>query len=122
MAGTQALGMLSIAPSILGKSMDRTSTEDTEGSFLVPRIVSLAQSMAIARRDDVPTGTPPLVRLVLLDSAAFHCRHAFDEMQGRARALHNMTVVLRKLVCEFPIAVTPPASYCDSLASHHRSF
>ncbi|ETV89442.1 hypothetical protein, variant 2 [Aphanomyces astaci] len=114
---------------------------DTEGSFLVPRIVSLAQSMAIARRDDVPTGTPPLtkedllrgityfrvydyqeqhdvlvslsrhlasrpkVRLVLLDSAAFHCRHAFDEMQGRARALHNMTVVLRKLVCEFPIAV-----------------
>ncbi|RQM20628.1 hypothetical protein B5M09_000386 [Aphanomyces astaci] len=161
MAGTQALGMLSIAPSILGKSMDRTSTEDTEGSFLVPRIVSLAQSMAIARRDDVPTGTPPLtkedllrgityfrvydyqeqhdvlvslsrhlasrpkvflVRLVLLDSAAFHCRHAFDEMQGRARALHNMTVVLRKLVCEFPIAVTPPASYCDSLASYHRSF
>ncbi|CAK5117672.1 unnamed protein product [Aphanomyces euteiches] len=47
----------------------------------------------------------PRVRLVIVDSIAFHCRHAFDDNQGRARALHNMTVLLRKLLHDFPIAI-----------------
>ncbi|KAF0698001.1 Aste57867_11332 [Aphanomyces stellatus] len=45
------------------------------------------------------------VRLVVVDSVAFHCRHAFDDNSGRARALHNLTVALRKLLQDFPIAI-----------------
>ncbi|ETW08538.1 hypothetical protein H310_01099 [Aphanomyces invadans] len=113
---------------------------DTEGSFLVPRVVTLAESIAASHQDGTFTGTPvtkedllrgityfrvydyqeqhdvllsltrilasrPKVRLVLLDSVAFHCRHAFDDNKGRARALHNMNVVLRKLLSDFSIAV-----------------
>ncbi|EQC32455.1 hypothetical protein SDRG_09782 [Saprolegnia diclina VS20] len=63
--------------------------------------------------------TTPSIRVVLVDSIAFHCRHGFDDMTGRARMLHNMSLVLRKLVQDFPVAVVLINHVTTSL--HHGS-
>ncbi|OQS04895.1 RAD51C protein, partial [Thraustotheca clavata] len=47
----------------------------------------------------------PLVRVLIVDSIAFHCRHGYEDMTGRARMLQNMAQLLRKLIQEFPIAI-----------------
>ncbi|OQR99036.1 DNA repair protein RAD51-like 3-like isoform 1 [Achlya hypogyna] len=108
---------------------------DSEGSFMIHRAAAMATCLAEdvpelrLDRDDLLRGltyyrvhdfqeqyevlaslygalaADASVRAVIVDSIAFHCRHGYDDMTGRARMLHNMALVLRKLAQDFPIAV-----------------
>eukprot|EP01006_Ploeotia_vitrea_P051924 TRINITY_DN67617_c7_g1_i2.p1 TRINITY_DN67617_c7_g1~~TRINITY_DN67617_c7_g1_i2.p1 ORF type:complete len:302 (+),score=33.39 TRINITY_DN67617_c7_g1_i2:311-1216(+) len=55
------------------------------------------------REQEKSTGTP--VRLIVLDSVAFHFRHDFTDMAHRARLLQSFAQALQSMAAEFKLAV-----------------
>ena len=48
----------------------------------------------------------PQVKIIILDSIAFHFRHDFEDMALRTRLLHGLVQTFMKMACEHRLAVS----------------
>lgn len=65
-------------------------------------------SRHVSRAPHSLTHSPPItsqVKLIVLDSVAFHFRRDFDDMHARSRLLHSMGNVLHEVVAKYKLAV-----------------
>jgi RAD51-like protein 2 len=85
--------------------LDAVSTSSLLANIHVLRVHDHAEQMAAVRMLPSFCASHPGVRLIVLDSIAFHFRHAFHDMAHRTRVLSDMLQQLNKVARSHQLAV-----------------
>jgi RAD51-like protein 2 len=80
------------------------TTEDFLKNIFVFRVHDYAEQISIVKYLPSFFADHPKVRLVVMDSVAFHFRHGFEDMAKRSRMLSLMSQEMNRLVSEFHLA------------------
>ncbi|KAJ1623456.1 P-loop containing nucleoside triphosphate hydrolase protein [Pavlovales sp. CCMP2436] len=83
----------------------RTTPEAMLDGVHVSRVHSHREQLALARALPSFLDAHPLVRLVVIDSIAFHFRHGFDDYAARTRTLLAHALVLLRVAVQRDLAV-----------------
>jgi len=80
------------------------TAEDFLKNIFVFRVHDYAEQVSIVKCLPSFLADHPEVRLVVMDSVAFHFRHGFDDMAKRSRMLSLMSQEMNRIVSEFHLA------------------